>query len=114
MYTSDSTPQFSSTATDPDGSSVKYTVEVHSDTTGSSSSLKASCTTGYAASGATGSCSPATALADNAVYYARTAVRRTTGGCGTGPGRHRQHYTPPPPPTTQQYVFFFFFFFFLF
>ncbi|QGN58737.1 RHS repeat-associated core domain-containing protein [Nostocoides sp. HKS02] len=65
---------FSTTATDPDASSVKYTVEVHSDTTGSSSSLKASCTTGYAASGATASCAPTTALADGGVYYVRASV----------------------------------------
>lgn len=78
-YTSDSTPQLSAVATDPDASNVSMTIEVHSDTTGSSSSLKSSCATAYVASGATGSCSSGTTLADNTQYYARTAVEDDRG-----------------------------------
>lgn len=71
VYTSDLTPLFQSAATDPDASSVKLTFEVHSSQTTSTSTLKASCTTGLVGSGATGSCSPATALGDNGTYYVR-------------------------------------------
>ncbi|NMM24482.1 MAG: DNRLRE domain-containing protein, partial [Phycicoccus sp.] len=79
VYTSDSTPTFSSHATDPDASTVSMTIEVHTSTTTSSSTLKASCVTAFVASGATGPCTPTTALADNTTYYARTAVKDDRG-----------------------------------
>lgn len=71
LYTSDTTPAFTSKATDADGNTVKLTYEVHSSTTTSSTTLKASCTTAYVASGSNAACSSATALADNATYYVR-------------------------------------------
>jgi RHS repeat-associated protein len=79
LYTSDSTPLFSSKATDPDANTVAMTVEVHSSTTASATTMKASCVTALVASGATGSCSPTAVLPDNAVYYARTAVKDQLG-----------------------------------
>ncbi|NMM22186.1 MAG: DNRLRE domain-containing protein, partial [Phycicoccus sp.] len=79
LFTTDSTPQFSSKATDPDANTVAMTTEVHTSTTTTSSTLKASCATALVASGATGSCSPTTALADSTTYYARTAVKDQLG-----------------------------------
>ncbi|MGN6331281.1 MAG: DNRLRE domain-containing protein [Motilibacteraceae bacterium] len=72
-YTSDSTPAFTSKASDPDGNTVQMKVEVHSSTTTSSTTLKASCSTAFVASGSNGSCTPTTALPDGQ-YYARVAV----------------------------------------
>jgi large repetitive protein len=74
LFTTDSTPQFSSRATDPDLNTVSMTTEVHTSMTASAATLKASCVTAPVASGATGLCSPTTALADSTAYYARTAV----------------------------------------
>lgn len=79
LFTTDSTPLFSSKATDPDANTVSMTTEVHTSTTATSSTLKASCVTALVASGATGSCSPTTALADSTLYYARTAVKDQLG-----------------------------------
>jgi large repetitive protein len=71
LYTSDTTPKFTSKASDADGNTVKLTFEVHSSKTTSSSTLKASCTTGNVSQGSNASCSPGTALADNATYHVR-------------------------------------------
>ena len=72
-------PVVSSSATDPDGSGVSMTVEAHSSTTTSSSTLKSSCVTPVVASGATGSCTLAPALADNTSVYLRSAVQDERG-----------------------------------
>ena len=79
LFTTDSTPQFSSKATDPDANTVSMTTEVHTSTTASAATLKSSCATALVGSGATGSCSSATALADSTHYYARTAVKDQLG-----------------------------------
>lgn len=71
LYTSDTTPALSSRASDADGNTVNVTFEVHSSTTTSASTLKATCTTAYVAASTTATCSPATALSDNATYYVR-------------------------------------------
>ncbi|MFC8503146.1 DNRLRE domain-containing protein [Pedococcus sp. NPDC057267] len=63
-----------STATDPDGSTVQQTFEVHNDTTGSAASKISSCVTSFAASGARASCNPSPSLPDNATLYVRSAV----------------------------------------
>jgi len=73
-YTSDATPYFTSKASDADGNSVHYSVEVHSSTAVSSGTLKASCTSAYAASGGSAWCAPSTALPDNATFYVRSAA----------------------------------------
>jgi hypothetical protein len=101
LYTSDSTPQLSSKATDPDASTVAMTIEVHNSTTTSSTSLKSTCTTAYVASGATGSCSSTSALADNTVYYARTAVKDDRGlwnGTWSAWTTFRTAIAAPPAP----------------
>lgn len=71
-YTSDTTPAFTSKATDADANTVKVKFEVHSSTSVTSTTLKSSCTTTtFVASGSSSSCSVTTALADNATYYVR-------------------------------------------
>lgn len=74
-------PTFKSTATDPDGNGYSITVEVHSSTTTSSTTLKSSCTSPrssspytYTPSGGTASCALGADLPNNALLYARTAV----------------------------------------
>jgi RHS repeat-associated protein len=102
LFTTDSTPRFYSAATDPDASPVSITFEVHSSTTTSSSTLKASCaTTGYQASGSSVSCSPTTALANNGSFYVRAAVKDDQGlWNGTwSPWTHfYTAYNNPPAP----------------
>lgn len=71
LFGSDSTPTLSTAATDPDGNTVKVLFEVHSSQSTSSATLKASCTTSLAGSGATLSCTPGTALADGSTYHVR-------------------------------------------
>lgn len=71
LFGSDSTPELSTSSTDPDGNTVKVLFEVHSSQTTSASTLKASCTTAMGGSGATVKCAPGTALADGATYHVR-------------------------------------------
>lgn len=68
-YTSDTTPAFSAASSDSDGNTVRYTFQASTSST--FSSIAASCTSAYVASGSTGTCSPTTALADNTTYYVR-------------------------------------------
>lgn len=83
VFTSDTTPTFSSTATDPDSSQVRVTFEVHKDTTGAAASKVTSCETPLGASGAAVSCAVPTALAQNTsaqpAWYVRAAVRDDRG-----------------------------------
>lgn len=79
LFTTDSTPRFYSKATDPDGSTVSVTFEVHNSTAGTTASKVSSCATGYGASGSSVYCSPTTALANNAYYYVRAAVKDDRG-----------------------------------
>ncbi|MEP7368612.1 MAG: DNRLRE domain-containing protein [Dermatophilaceae bacterium] len=72
-------PVVSSVATDPDASGVSMTIEAHSSTTTSTSTLKSSCVTPVVASGATGSCTLSPALADNTTVYLRSAVKDDRG-----------------------------------
>lgn len=71
LFTSDTTPEFSTTATDPDGNNVKALFEVHSSTSATASTLKASCTTSSTGSGGSVTCTPGTALADGGTYHVR-------------------------------------------
>jgi RHS repeat-associated protein len=75
-YSSDSTPELSTVATDPDGNTYRTTIEVHTSTTTSSTTLKASCVSGYVSSGTTAKCtaSSGSALSNNSTYYARAAI----------------------------------------
>jgi RHS repeat-associated protein len=79
LFTTDSTPRFYSKATDPDGSPVRVTFEVHNSTAGTAASKVSSCETTAGASGASVYCSPTTVLANNTYYYARAAVRDDRG-----------------------------------
>jgi RHS repeat-associated protein len=93
-------PVLSSIATDPDGNTVRSTIEVHSSTTTSASTLKSSCVTPYVASGATGSCTAAV-LADNTTLYARSAVVDDQGlwnGTWSAWKTFKTAQTPPPTP----------------
>lgn len=73
-------PTFTSTATDPDGSNVTLTTEVHTNNTdGSATAGVASCVTGSTASGHSAACTLSTSLSDNTTYYARTKVQDDRG-----------------------------------
>ncbi|PRY56998.1 RHS repeat-associated protein [Knoellia remsis] len=81
VFTRDTKPSFTSSATDPDGSQVRVTFEVHKDTSGNT--RVTSCESGLVASGASASCEVPTALAENTssqpAYYVRAAVRDDRG-----------------------------------
>jgi hypothetical protein len=103
-YTTDTTPSFTSTATDPDGNKVRITFEVHRDSTGTT--MVSTCETGLVASGTAASCTPSTVLAENdgtqPGWYVRAAVRDERGiWNGTwSPWRKFVLVTTPPPPAT--------------
>ncbi|MBL8932398.1 MAG: RHS repeat protein [Kineosporiaceae bacterium] len=102
VFTSDSTPTLSASATDPDASKVNMTIEVHSSTAGTAASKVTTCATGLVASGGTGACTSATALADSTTYYARTAVKDERGLWNGTWSPWRTFYTSfgaPPTPT---------------
>jgi RHS repeat-associated protein len=102
LFTSDSAPRFYSKATDPDGSTVSVTFEVHSSTAGTAASKVSSCATGYGASGASVYCSPTTVLANNTYYYARAAVqddRHLWNGAWSAWTKFGTAYNAPPAPT---------------
>jgi RHS repeat-associated protein len=80
VYVSDSTPQFTTTATDPDINKYSATFEVHTTTVSPSAATKvATCATGYMTSGATVNCSATTALGDNKTLYVRAAIKDELG-----------------------------------
>jgi len=68
-YTSTLTPSFTAHASDADANTVKYNFEVHPST--ASSTVTASCTTAFVASGASASCAASAGMADNTTYYVR-------------------------------------------
>ena len=84
LYTYASKPALAAVGTDPDGNTVSYLVQVHSNTTGSA--LVSSCTAGPVASGTQAGCTVATALADNSTYYARFATKDDQGQTGPWSG----------------------------
>lgn len=102
LFTTDSTPRFYSKATDPDGSTVSVTFEVHSSTAGTADSRVSSCATGYGASGTSVYCSPTTALTNNTYYYARAAVKDDRGlwnGTWSAWTKFGTAYNNPPAAT---------------
>lgn len=103
LFTTDSTPQFTAKATDPDGSTVSLTYEVHTSKTTSATTLKASCVTAYVASGANASCSPAagSALSNSGIFYVRAAVKDDRGlwnGTWSPWTKFYTAYNNPPAP----------------
>ncbi len=82
LYVSKNKPTWTSSGTDADSNLVKYTTEVRPSTT--SSTVTATCTTAAVASGATASCTPTTALANDSSYVVRSKVVDQPGGL-TGP-----------------------------
>ena len=70
-YTHRLDPHARTTGVDPDGNAVKYTYEVHSSTTTSSTTLKAWCTTPLTASGTATSCPVQPALGNNFQSWVR-------------------------------------------
>jgi RHS repeat-associated protein len=77
VYTASTTPLLSTIATDPDGDRYRVSFQVMAST--SSTTVLSSCTTGWTASGATASCTPATALTNNTQYVVRAAVQDEPG-----------------------------------
>ena len=109
-FTSSDRPTFTSTATDPDGSGYSITVEVRK-MVGDTDTLVASCASPrslspytYTPSGSAASCAlPSTgvALANNTLYYARTAVVDDKGLVNGSWSAKTYFYTAfnnPPPP----------------
>lgn len=80
-YTNVKRPQLKSVASDPDGSTVEMTMEVHNVPTSQTSlTLLASCSTAYVASNSPdGTCILNADLPDNTTVYARTKVRDDRG-----------------------------------
>ncbi|KGN39595.1 hypothetical protein N803_01925 [Knoellia subterranea KCTC 19937] len=82
-FVNDTTPKLSSSATDPDGSMVSVTFEVHKDTSGTTKVT--SCASAFVESGKPATCVVPVELAQNApapgipVYYARAAVKDERG-----------------------------------
>lgn len=70
-FTPSKRPTLTSKASDPDGNTVRYKIEIWD---AGKSSLVSTCSTPYVASGAAASCAASADLADNASYHARTAV----------------------------------------
>jgi RHS repeat-associated protein len=102
LFTSNGTPRFFSSASDPDGSSVAVTFEVHSSTAGTAASKVSSCTTGLVASGARASCVPGTVLANNTPFWVRAAVNDDRGlwnGTWSAWTRFGTAYDAPPKAT---------------
>lgn len=110
-FINDATPKFSSTATDPDGSRVALTFEVHKDTTappaGQTKVPFASCTTPLVASGTAATCDLTTVLAENApapgqsIWHVRAAVKDERGLFNGTFSPWRSFYvqtTAPPVP----------------
>jgi hypothetical protein len=71
LYSPYLNPWISTKGTDADGNTVKYVVEFHNSTTVTSGTLKATCTTGTFASGASAGCQTNVNLPDNTTIYAR-------------------------------------------
>jgi RHS repeat-associated protein len=101
-YLSTTTPTLSSTATDPDGNQVRYSIPVYSDASGSSQ--VSGCTTGYVASGSAGSCPVTPALTNGSTYYVRALAQDETGLYGpyssltASSAKVIVASTPPPAP----------------
>lgn len=75
-------PAWTSSAADPEGTQVRYYTEVHSSTSTSSSTLRASCNTGLVASGVSATCTPSASLVNGTTYHARTRARDSYGEYG--------------------------------
>jgi RHS repeat-associated protein len=92
-----------STATDPDGSPVRGTFEVHNTNVNTSTATKvASCESTAVASGAQASCKPSPALPDNQTLYVRAAVRDDRGlwnGTWSGWTTFKTALTQPAAPS---------------
>lgn len=68
-YIGATSPSVWTKASDPDGDTVAYNIEVHQGST--SGPVVATCTTPFVASGGTAACTPSPALADNTAYAVR-------------------------------------------
>ncbi|KZE89423.1 DNRLRE domain-containing protein [Microbacterium sp. TNHR37B] len=101
-YANTLTPTFSTKATDADGGTLAYTLEVYKSSTVSSANLVTTCTKS-GSSGATVSCAaPSGKLADNSSYWVRAVVR--DGVSGSNPGyssmvAFKTAVGKPPAPT---------------
>ena len=99
LYVSSARPTWTSAATDGESSTVKYTVETRPST--GSATVSATCTTGLVASGATASCAPTAALADNTSYVVRSRATDQYGAIGAWSGWRpiRTDLTTPTTPS---------------
>lgn len=99
MFTNTLTPTVSVKATDPDASRVKTTVQFHSSTAGTSSSLIDDCTTPLVASGTAATCKPGASLGLRKVYVRSKAVdERGLGGSWSGWTSFTTTSAAPPVP----------------
>ena len=73
-YVASKRPVVSTTATDPDGNSMRANIEVHTSTAGTTDSFVTKCATGLGASGSTLSCTLPADLPDNKTLYVRAKV----------------------------------------
>lgn len=80
LWTSTATPTFSTSATDPEASMVKYSFEVR--TSSGASTVTSSCTTGQVAAGGAASCAPSTALISGQTYVVRARATDEHGLAG--------------------------------
>lgn len=101
-YTSDKRPSFSTVASDPDGSRVKYIFEVFTTPTPAVDATPvASCTTALVVSGTTASCGPSVDLGDNRSHWVRASVRDERGVLNptySAMKRFRTAFAAPPAP----------------
>lgn len=81
-YVTSTAPSWRSSARVTGTAQIKYTTEVHTSTTVSSATLKASCTTALVNAGSSALCTPTTGLTDGATYWARSRATDANGLVG--------------------------------
>ncbi|GAA2085893.1 hypothetical protein GCM10009821_29440 [Aeromicrobium halocynthiae] len=93
------TPTVSVKGSDPDASRIKYEVQFHSSTAGTSASLIASCTTPLVASGSAGTCKPSSSLGLRTIHTrSKTIDERNLAGGWSGWSSFTTTSAAPPVP----------------
>jgi large repetitive protein len=96
IYTATSTPTFSSSAAESDGSQTSVTFDIDSDTTGDS---VATCTSAVVPQSTQATCTPTTPLADGTYYVRALGVVAVTGHSQAWSGYTAFTVENAPPPT---------------
>jgi len=99
-YTSALRPTFTTKATDPDGNTVQYNVQIHTGTAGDASTLVAGCTTALTASAGAATCQLTADLVNGKEYVARAKSTDQLGLSGGWQGwtTFRTALTAPAAP----------------